>query len=173
MSTAPELMLVLTDREQPRRTRNTNRGRKFPPDPIRTDEFALLLEHCVPLTPGRYGYLSALRLRTLLVILFRTGLRISEALDLYEFDLRVNERAMVVRHGKGDKRRIVMVDEWGWRHIESWLQLRKDIPPGALLPVLRGVSAGRSLNPSDVRRQMTHLRESEPEPSTKPDWWER
>lgn len=97
---------------------NTNRGLRFPPDPIRTEEFAILLEHCKPLRPGRESELSALRLRTLLVLLYRTGLRISEALDLYEFDLRRNERAIVVRHGKGDKRRIVMVDEWGWRELD-------------------------------------------------------
>jgi len=68
--------------------RNTNKGRKFPPDPIRVEEFAKLLDACVPLTPGRYGELAAIRLHTLVVLLYRTGLRISEALDLYEHDLR-------------------------------------------------------------------------------------
>jgi site-specific recombinase XerD len=138
---------------------NTNRGLRFPPDPIRTEEFAALLEHCKPLRPGRESELSALRLRTLIVILYRTGLRISEALDLYEFDLRRNERAIVVRHGKGDKRRIVMVDEWGWRELEFWLTVRPEIPPGALLPVIRGQSAGRPMTSPDVRRQMARLRE--------------
>jgi integrase len=135
-----------------RRPHNTNRGLRFPPDPIRTEEFALLLEHCRPLRPGRESELSALRLRTLLVLLYRTGLRISEALDLYEFDLRRNERSIVVRCGKGDKRRIVMVDEWGWREVEFWLTVRAEIPPGALLPVIRGESAGRPMNAPDVRR---------------------
>jgi site-specific recombinase XerD len=145
--------------DRQRRPHNTNRGLMFPPDPIRTEEFALLLEHCRPLRPGRESELSALRLRTLLVLLYRTGLRISEALDLYEFDLRRNERAIVVRRGKGDKRRIVMVDEWGWREIEFWLTVRAEIPPGALLPVIRGEWAGRPMNAPDVRRQMARLRE--------------
>jgi site-specific recombinase XerD len=143
----------------PRKPHNTNRGLRFPPDPIRTEEFAILLAHCRPLRPGRESELSALRLRTLLVILYRTGLRISEALDLYEFDLRRNERAIVVRRGKGDKRRIVLVDEWGWRELEFWLTVRSEIAPGALLPVIRGQLAGRPMTAPDARRQMARLRE--------------
>jgi site-specific recombinase XerD len=141
-----------------RKPHNTNRGRKFPPEPITTEEFAKLLAACYPLTPGRFGELSAMRLRCLLVILFRTGLRIAEALDLYEHDLRPNERAIVVRHGKGDKRRIVMVDEWGWREIEHWLTVRHELPPGALIPVVRGKNAGQPMQAPDVRRQMAILK---------------
>jgi hypothetical protein len=46
----------------PRKPHNTNRGLRFPPDPIRTEEFAILLEHCRPSDPAarancpRYGY---------------------------------------------------------------------------------------------------------------------
>jgi len=140
------------------RRHNTNRGRKFPPDPIRAEEFALMLEHCRPLRAGREAELSAARLRVLLVVLYRTGVRISEALTLYEHDLRASERAIVIRHGKGDKRRIVMVDEWGWREIQHWLTVRRDIPPGALIPVVRGSLAGSEMTSPDVRRQLTALR---------------
>lgn len=159
MASQAHLTVVPAPNGPPRRKpHNTNRGRKFPPDPIRPEEFALMLENCVPLTSGRLGELSALRLRCLLVILYRTGLRISEALALYEHDLRPNERAIVVRHGKGDKRRIVLVDEWGWREIQHWLTVRPEIPAGALLPVLRGDGAGNVMTSPDVRRQMAQLR---------------
>jgi site-specific recombinase XerD len=141
-----------------RKPHNTNRGRKFPPEPIRPEEFALLLEHCQPLRGGREAELSAMRLRCLLVILYRAGLRISEALALYEFDLRRTERAMVIRHGKGDKRRIVVLDEWAWAEVEFWLNVRKEIPPGALLPVIRGRLAGQEMTSPDVRRQMADLK---------------
>lgn len=141
-----------------RKPHNTNRGRKFPPEPIRPEEFALMLEHCKPLRAGREAALSAMRLRCLLVILYRTGLRISEALALYEFDLRRTERAIVVRHGKGDKRRVVVVDEWGWTEIEYWLTVRQEIPSGALIPVIRGPLAGGQMTPPDVRRQMAALK---------------
>lgn len=140
------------------RRHNTNRGRKFPPEPIRPEEFALMLEHCKPLRAGREAELSAMRLRCLLVILYRTGLRISEALALCEFDLRRTERAIVVRHGKGDKRRIVCVDEWGWTEIEYWLNVRQEIPPGYLIPVIRGSLAGQQMMSPDVRRQLADLK---------------
>jgi site-specific recombinase XerD len=141
-----------------RKPRNTNRGRKFPPEPIRPEEFALMLAACQPLRRGRESELSAMRLRCLLVVLYRAGLRISEALGLYEFDLRRNERVMVVRHGKGDKQRIVVLDEWAWQEVEYWLNVRKEIPPGALLPVIRGKLAGTEMTAPDVRRQMAALR---------------
>jgi site-specific recombinase XerD len=153
-------LTVVPAPEAPRRKKphNTNRGKKFPPDPIRPEEFALMPEQCVPLRNGREAQLSALRLRCLLVILYRTGLRISEALALYEHDLRPNERAIVVRHGKGDKRRIVLVDEWGWREIQHWLTVRPELPAGALLPVIRGDKAGQEMTAPDVRRQMAALK---------------
>jgi site-specific recombinase XerD len=141
-----------------RKPHNTNRGRKFPPEPIRPEEFALMLENCKPLRKGRESELSAMRLRCLLVILYRAGIRISEALALYEFDLRRNERAMVIRHGKGDKRRIVVLDEWAWAEVEFWLNVRKEIEPGALLPVIRGKLAGQEMTSPDVRRQMAALK---------------
>ena len=117
-----------------------------------------MLDACQPLRRGREAELSAMRLRCLLVILYRAGLRISEALGLYEFDLRRTERAMVVRHGKGDKRRIVVLDEWAWQEVEFWLTKRQEIPPGALLPVIRGSKAGCEMTSPDVRRQMADLK---------------
>ena len=52
---------------------------------------------------------EAVRLRALIVVLWRAGLRISEALALTESDLDVNRGAILIRHGKGGKRR-----EVGW-----------------------------------------------------------
>ncbi len=141
-----------------RKPHNTNRGRKFPPEPVRNEEFAQMLAACVPLRPGREHELSALRLRALLVVLFRTGVRISEALDLYEFDMRRDDRALVIRNGKGGKRRIVVVDEWAWAELEFWVKVRQEIPPGALFPVIRGDKAGQPMVSPDVRRQMAALR---------------
>jgi site-specific recombinase XerD len=53
-----------------------------------------------------------LRLRALVVVLWRAGLRISEALALAETDLEHSRGSVLVRHGKGDKRREVGMDEW-------------------------------------------------------------
>lgn len=136
---------------------NYNRGRRFEPDPITVEDVAQLLAACVPLKPGRSYELSALRLRALIVLLYRTGLRISEALALEEADLRPRDQAIVVRRGKGAKRRIVLMDPWGWGELDAWLQCRREIEPGAVICVLTGRTAGRSLAACDVRRQLHGL----------------
>ena len=65
-----------------------------------------------------------MRLRALIVVLWRAGLRIGEALALAETDLDARRGAVLVRRGKGDKRREVGMDRWAWEHLESWQQLR-------------------------------------------------
>lgn len=148
----PTLALV----SPPRRT--TNKGRRFPPDPINVEDVAALLAVCTPQTPGRYGELCALRLRALIVILYRTGLRISEALALEESDLSRPDRAIIVRRGKGGKRRAVLMDAWGWAELELWLEQRASVRSGAIICVLRGSSAGISLSATDARRQLRGAR---------------
>ena len=135
---------------------NHNKGKKFPPDPIKVEDIVKLLCACEPLKPGYTSQLSALRLRALMATLWRTGLRISEALDLEERDLLRQDMAIVVRHGKGDKRRLVAMDEWGWQELENWLAVREHLPHGSgkIFCIIRGKTAGlRPLSDSDVRRQ--------------------
>jgi integrase len=67
---------------------------------------------------------DGVRLRGVIVVLWRAGLRISEALALNETDLDPDRGALLVRHGKGDKRREVGMDRWrghtsdhGWRRV--------------------------------------------------------
>jgi hypothetical protein len=69
-----------------------------------------------------------LRLRALIVVLWRAGLRISEALALSERDLDPARGALLVRHGKGGKRREVGMDEWGWNHLSA---VARDAPRAA------------------------------------------
>jgi integrase len=52
-------------------------------------------------------------LRGLIVVLWRAGLRISEGLSLTESDLDPMRGAILVRRGKGGKRREVGMDQWG------------------------------------------------------------
>lgn len=55
---------------------------------------------------------DGLRLRALIVILWRAGLRIGEALALAETDLDPRRGAVIVRRGKGGKRREIGMDRW-------------------------------------------------------------
>ena len=94
------------------------------------------------------------RLRALIVILWRAGLLIGEALDLAETDLDALRGAILVRSGKGGRGREVRMDRWAWSQLEPWIAIRRELPVGALLCVIRGATAGRHWEPSSARKQL-------------------
>ena len=98
---------------------------------------------------------DGVRLRALIVVLWRAGLRIGEALALAETDLDARRGAVLVRHGKGDKRREVGMDSWAWEPLEPWQQLRVQFPVGPLFWVIHGPAAGRNWEPASARRQLS------------------
>jgi site-specific recombinase XerD len=51
-------------------------------------------------------------LYALIVVLWRAGLRINEALSLAEPDLDQRRGSILVRHGKNDRRRELGMDAW-------------------------------------------------------------
>jgi integrase len=79
-------------------------------------------------SPGNNGR----RLRGLIVILWRAGLRIHEALALTEADLDARRGSLLVRRGKGGRRREVGMDAWGWDELQPWLDMRLDLPVATL-----------------------------------------
>src|SRR5215207_3689540 len=70
------------------------------------------------------------RPRALIVVLWRAGLRIQEALALGERDLDPRRGSLLVRHGKGGRRREIGMDAWGWEHLSPWLDDRVELPVG-------------------------------------------
>jgi integrase len=58
---------------------------------------------------------------------------IQEALALAEPDLDYRRGSLLVRRGKGGRRREVGMDEWGWEHLRPWLELRVELSVGAVL----------------------------------------
>jgi hypothetical protein len=70
------------------------------------------------------------RLLALIVVLWRAGLRLQEALALAEADLDYRRGALLVRRGKGGRRREVGMDTWGWEELQPWLELRVRLPVG-------------------------------------------
>jgi integrase len=124
-----------------------NKGQRYPADPPTVEEIIAVM-HAV----GDDN--DAARLRGLIVVLWRAGLRISEALALSESDLDPIRGAILIRHGKGGKRREVGMDRWAWDQLGPWLQLRAALPVGALFCVLRGPSRGHPWAPAGVRAQL-------------------
>ncbi|MEA2873414.1 MAG: integrase/recombinase XerD [Hyphomicrobiales bacterium] len=103
--------------------------------------------------PGIHGD----RLRGLIVVLWRSGLRIAEALDLAESDLDERRGALLVRHGKGDKRREVGMDDWGWEQLRPWATARTELPVGHLFCIIDGPTCGRPWAPGAVRTQLRRV----------------
>lgn len=127
-----------------------NKGRRYPADPPRVEEIVAVMRQAGERPAG-------LRVRGLIVVLWRAGLRVSEALALTEGDLEPGRGAMLVRHGKGGKRREVGMDDWGWHQLEPWLKCRLQMPIGALFCVIKGPTAGRPWSPAAARTQFRRL----------------
>jgi site-specific recombinase XerC len=94
------------------------------------------------------------RLRGLIVIMWRAGLRIQEALALTEGDLDHRRCALLVRRGKGGRRREVGMDAWGWEQLLPWVELRRELPVGPLLCVINGATRGRHWSPAAARAEL-------------------
>lgn len=124
-----------------------NKGLRYPPDPPTVEEIIAVMS-----TAGDNA--DGLRLRGLIIVLWRAGLRISEVLALLETDLDQSRGAILVREGKGGKRREVGMDRWGWQQLAPWLAYRTTLPIGALFCILRGPTRGRRCAPAGVRAQL-------------------
>jgi hypothetical protein len=60
-------------------------------------------------------------------------------------DLDHGRGALLVRRGKGGRRREVGMDQWGWDELHSWLELRSELPVAPLFCVINGSTQGRPL----------------------------
>jgi site-specific recombinase XerC len=100
-----------------------NKGMRYPADPPTIEENVTLMRHAGDGVHGR-------RLRGLIVVLWRAGLRICEALALAEADVDARRGSLLVRRGKGGRRREVGMDDWAWQQLAPWLQARLKLPVG-------------------------------------------
>ena len=127
-----------------------NKGMRYPADPPTVEEIVAVMrltgEH-------RHGW----RLRAMIVVLWRGGLRIHEALALAEHDLDPRRGSLLVRHGKGGKRRELGMDQWGWEQLRPWLTARAELPAGPLFCIIDGPTRGRPWASAGVRRELRRL----------------
>lgn len=127
-----------------------NKGQRYPADPPPAEEIVAVMRQA---GLGAHG----LRARALVAVLWRSGLRIGEALQLHESDLDRRRGALLVRSGKGGKRREVGMDPWGWEQLSPWLERRLSLPVGALFCVISGPTRGRPWSSAGVRLQLRDL----------------
>src|SRR5215217_4142008 len=89
-----------------------NKALRYPADPPQVEEIIAVMRTAGDTPHGR-------RLRGLIVVLWRAGVRIQEALALTEADLDHRRGALLVRRGKGGRRREVGMDAWGWEELHD------------------------------------------------------
>jgi integrase len=106
-----------------------DKGERYPADPPTVEEIVAVMRTIGDRADGR-------RVRALIVLLWRAGLRISEALALQESDPDPSRGGVLVRRGKDGKRREVGMDRCGWEQLDPRLEIRRELPIGALLCVI-------------------------------------
>ena len=112
-----------------------NKGQKYPAEVLTPDEVRALLAQCSETSA------LGLRHRALITLLYRTGVRCSEALALRAKDIDLGAGSVAVLHGKGGRRRTVGIDPGAATIIEDWINRRSylDLPITAtLFCTLRG-----------------------------------
>src|SRR3954464_6978559 len=127
-----------------------NKGMRYPADPPTIDEIVAVMRLA---SDDGHGW----RVRAMIVVLWRAGLRIQEALALAEHDLDYRRGSILIRSGKGGRRREVGMDEWGWEQLRPWLNARLELPVGPLVCLIDGPPGGRPWSGAAVRSEFRQL----------------
>jgi site-specific recombinase XerD len=127
-----------------------NKGQLYPADPPTVEEIIAVMRQTAA---DRHGA----RVRGLIVVLWRSGLRVQEALALSERDLDPRRGTLLVRSGKGGRRREIGMDSWGWEQLRPWLDARVELPVGPLFCITDGPTRGRSWSTAGVRVEFRRL----------------
>jgi site-specific recombinase XerD len=128
--------------------RPRNKGLRYPADPPTVEEIIAVMREA---SDDRHGC----RLRALIVVLWRGGLRVHEALALGERDPR--RGSLLVRSGKGSRRREIGMDAWGFEQLRPWLAARVELPVGPLFCVIEGPTRERPWSSANVRVEFRRL----------------
>jgi site-specific recombinase XerD len=98
-----------------------NKGHRYPPEPLTPEEVAAIIGQCS--VRSRTG----IRNRAVLTLLYRSGLRISEALALKPSDVDLKRHTCRVLHGKGDKATVRGFHPSAADALARWLDTRRTL----------------------------------------------
>src|SRR4051812_14561029 len=127
-----------------------NKRRLYPADPPTVEEIVAVMREA---SDDPHGY----RLRALVVVLWRGGLRAAEALALGERDLDPRRGSLVVRSGKGGRRPESGMDARGWGEPRPCPAARLALRVGPLFCVTDGPPRGRPWSSANVRVELRRL----------------
>jgi site-specific recombinase XerD len=123
---------------------------RYPADPPTVEEIVAVMRHAAN---DRHGW----RVRAMIVVLWRAGLRVQEALAVAEHDLDHRRGSVLVRNGKGGRRREVGMDQLGWEQLRPLLGARAELPVGPLFCIIDGPTRGRPWSGAAVRGEFRRL----------------
>jgi site-specific recombinase XerD len=128
----------------------SNKGCRLPPEPLTQDEVRALLKACSDQTS------TGIRNRALIAVLYRCGLRVSEALSLMPKDCDARAGTIRVLHGKGDRSRLVGIDPGAASLLEEWLNRRQTLDVTGRHAVF-STASGNALQSAYVRNLLKRL----------------
>jgi site-specific recombinase XerD len=132
-------------------TKRSNKPRRrLPPEVLAPHEVAALLAAC---SGDSY---ATVRNRALIAVLYRSGLRIAEALALYPKDVDVDRSCLRVLCGKGGRSRTVGIDAGGLDLLRPWLERRSQMGFTGMHPIFC-TGWGRPMSTAQVRRMLPLL----------------
>lgn len=138
----------------------SNKGKTYSAEPLTSEEAQRLIDQVKGNGP------LAVRNRALIALLWRSGLRISEALSLKPSDLDLNAGIVRVREGKGRKPRVAVIDGLALGYLTAWLAVRTNkLGLNGRQPLFCSVASGATRKPGDplatsyVRRLLPKLGE--------------
>jgi site-specific recombinase XerD len=99
---------------------------------------------------------TGIRNRALIVLCWRCGLRVSEALALRPKDIDPSAATVVIQRGKGGKRRVVGLDSGTAAVVERWSQTRATLGVPRTAPLICTL-AGGPIDSSYVRHLLPRL----------------
>ena len=129
-----------------------NKGRKLPPERLSSEDVRALLGACSSTAP------TGIRNRALVVVLYRAGLRLEEALALVPDDVDVDAGVIHVRRRQETRAREAGIDAGAMGFVRKWLRARKSLGVGADAPLFCTLS-GRRIHPAYVRQLLPRLAE--------------
>lgn len=111
------------------------------------DEVRALLAKCSTRYP------TGLRNAALIVVMWRGGLRIAEALSLVAADVDLERGVLQVRHGKGDRSRWVGLDDKACEVVARWIDRRASLGLNGGEPLFCTLKGG-ALDQAYVRKMI-------------------
>ena len=99
-----------------------NKGRKFPAEPLTSDEMAALIAQCSRTAP------TGIRNRAMLTLLYRSGLRVSEVLGLRPSDVNLAKHSLRLLDTKSGRAQTRGFHPSADDALARWLDTRKALP---------------------------------------------